>query len=164
MFSVWNPRASAPVPPTETLPRTYAIGLLGMLVVLSCALALCPTARLLSTARLSTARSGVAVALDAGNLVQFEKRKGEVSIGALRQGQSGPLAVPQLGSCTSSGRACWPRAAMHSRGGTQPLRSQPPPKPRISPRLSIQAEGIRGVQACAPADRQRPGARGEAGR
>ena len=117
MFSVWNPRASAAVPPTETLPRTYAIGLLGMLVVLSCALALCPTARLLSTARLSTARSGVAVALDAGNLVQFEKRKGEVSIGALRQGQSGPLAVPQLGSCTSS-RCAWRLwAARHS----QPL-------------------------------------------
>ena len=27
-----------------------------------------------------------------------------------------PLAVPQLGSCTSSGRACWPRAARHSQG------------------------------------------------
>ena len=54
-----------------------------MLVLLSCAVALCPTARLLSTARLPIARSGVVVALDSGNLVQFEKRKGEVSIGAL---------------------------------------------------------------------------------
>eukprot|EP00964_Phaeocystis_antarctica_P025326 scaffold14224_cov62-Phaeocystis_antarctica.AAC.1 len=113
-------RASAAVPPTETLPRTYAIGVLGMLVVLSCALALCPTARLLSTARLSTARSGVAVALDAGNLVQFEKRKGEVSIGALRQCQSGPLA---LGT---------PR---HCLGCSSP----PPPKPPIPPPLTVQA-------------------------
>ena len=38
-----------------------------------------------------------------------------------QRGQSGPntvkvppLAVPQIGSCTSSGRACWPRAARHS--------------------------------------------------
>ena len=53
------------------------------LVLLCCTVALCPTARLLSTARLPTVRSGVAVALDSGNLVQFEKRKGEVSIGAL---------------------------------------------------------------------------------
>ena len=98
-----------------------------MLVVLSCALALCPTARLLSTARLSTARSGVAVALDAGNLVQFEKRKGEVSIGALRQGQSGPLAVPQLGSCASPGRAWRLWAARYSQEEVGPLGAQPLP-------------------------------------
>ena len=32
-----------------------------------------------------------------------------------------PSAVPQLGSCTSSGRVCWPRAARHSQGGPQLL-------------------------------------------
>lgn len=54
-----------------------------MLAAFLLSTALCPTARVLNTARLATSRSGVAVALDVGNLVQFEKRKGEVSIGAL---------------------------------------------------------------------------------
>ena len=34
----------------------------------------------------------------------------------LQQGQSAPLAVPQLGSCASSGRAWWLWAARHSQG------------------------------------------------
>ena len=37
-----------------------------------------------------------------------------------------PLAVPQLGSCASSERAWWPRAARHSQGEAQPLSAQPP--------------------------------------
>ena len=49
--------------------------------------------------------------------------------GPVQQGQSTvALAVPQLGSCTPSGRAWWPRAARHSRGGPRPLGSQPPPQ------------------------------------
>lgn len=39
-----------------------------------------------------------------------------------------PLAVPQLGSCASSGRAWWPRAARHSQGGPWPLGSWPRPQ------------------------------------
>ena len=66
-------------PPTER--RSWRLR--PMLLVLSCAVALCPSVRVLSTARLPTARAGVAVALDSGSLVQFEKRKGEVSLGAL---------------------------------------------------------------------------------
>ena len=41
-----------------------------------------------------------------------------------------PLAVsaPQLGSRTSSGRACWPRAARHSQGGPRPVGPHPQPQ------------------------------------
>ena len=46
----------------------------------------------------------------------------------LQHGQSASLAVPQLGSCSSSGRAWWPRTARHSRGGPRPLGSQPLPQ------------------------------------
>ena len=38
------------------------------------------------------------------------------------------MAAPQLGSCASSGRAWWPRAARHSQGGPRPLGSQPRPQ------------------------------------
>ena len=38
------------------------------------------------------------------------------------------LAAPQLGSCTSPGRACWPRAARHSQAEARPLRAQPQPQ------------------------------------
>ena len=44
---------------------------------------------------------------------------------ARQHGQSGPLAVPQLTSCASSGRL-W--AARHSQEEAQPLGSQPPPR------------------------------------
>eukprot|EP00964_Phaeocystis_antarctica_P036842 scaffold21024_cov55-Phaeocystis_antarctica.AAC.5 len=44
-------------------------------------------------------------------------------------GQSAPLAVLQLGSCASSGRAWWLRAARHSQGEAQPLGA--PPLPRV---------------------------------
>ena len=57
-----------------------------------------------------------------------------------------PLAVPQLGSCASSGRSWWPRAARHSQGGPRPPGPQPQPrvlelaasKVALSLRLSIQ--------------------------
>ena len=42
----------------------------------------------------------------------------------LQHGQSSPLAVLQLGSCASAGRAWWPWAAQHSQGETQPLGAQ----------------------------------------
>ena len=38
------------------------------------------------------------------------------------------LAAPQLGSCTSPGRACWPRAARHSQAEARPLGAQPQPQ------------------------------------
>ena len=50
--------------------------------------------------------------------------------GAVEQhGQSAPLAVPQLGSCTSSGRAGRLRAARHSQEEAGPLGA--PPLPRL---------------------------------
>ena len=39
-----------------------------------------------------------------------------------------PLAVPQLGSCASSGRAWWLWAARYSQGEAQPLGPQPRPR------------------------------------
>ena len=39
-----------------------------------------------------------------------------------------PLAVPQLGSCASSGRAWWLRAARHSQEEASPLSAQPLPR------------------------------------
>ena len=38
-----------------------------------------------------------------------------------QHGQSGPLAVPQLGSCASSGRAWWLWAAFTLRGRSRPI-------------------------------------------
>ena len=35
------------------------------------------------------------------------------------------LAAPELGSCGSSGRAWWPRAAQHSQGGPRPVKYRP---------------------------------------
>eukprot|EP00964_Phaeocystis_antarctica_P085267 scaffold53835_cov57-Phaeocystis_antarctica.AAC.2 len=79
------------------------------------------------------------------------------TVGAVRQrGQSGPLAVPQLGSCACSGRAWRLRAAPGSSGrletprargrptgrhatASQPLEralSEPPPKWPIPPLLT----------------------------
>ena len=65
-----------------------------------------------------------------------------------QHGQSAPpLAVPQLGSCTSSGCTCWLWVARHSQGEARPrgpqqlthsCSSEPPPKPLISLRLAIQ--------------------------
>ena len=68
-----------------------------------------------------------------------------------QHGQSCPLAVLQLGSCASSGRAWWPWVARHSQGKTPGhwvpnhcLRrsSDPPPKPPMSPLSTIQVEPI----------------------
>ena len=42
-----------------------------------------------------------------------------------QQGQSDPLAVPQLGVCASSGRAWRLRAARHSQEETSPLGAPP---------------------------------------
>ena len=56
-------------------------------------------------------------------------------------GQSAPLAASQLGSCASSGRAWRLWAARHSQEEGDPLGAQPlPPKPPISPPLTIQEE------------------------
>ena len=68
------------------------------------------------------------------------------------------LPVPQLGSCTSSGRAWWPRAAQHSQGRgpsqwgpNHGLRcsSEPPLKSPISLLLSLQARRPDGSRASA---------------
>ena len=48
-------------------------------------------------------------------------------VAAEEHGQSGPLAVPQLASCASSGRA-WRLTARHSQGEARPLGPQPLPR------------------------------------
>ena len=49
--------------------------------------------------------------------------RGSSVLEVLQHGQTAPLAVPQLGSCTSSGRAWWPRAARRSQGAPPRLKS-----------------------------------------
>ena len=58
---------------------------------------------------------------------------------ALQHGQSGLLAVPQLGSCTSSLCAWRLWAARHS-SHCLGCSSPPPPKPPIPPPLTVQAQ------------------------
>ena len=51
-----------------------------------------------------------------------------LGLGLGQQGQRRPLAVPQLGSCASSGRAWRLWAARHSQGEAGPLGAQPLPR------------------------------------
>ena len=64
--------------------------------------------------------------LQAAHMIQCDR----CALWARQHGQSAPLAVsaPQLGSCTSSGRAWRPRAARHSQGGPRLLGSRPRPQ------------------------------------
>ena len=55
-------------------------------------------------------------------------RRGAADAAAEQHGQSAALAVPQLGSCSSSGRGLWLWAARYSQIEAQPLGAQPPPR------------------------------------
>ena len=50
-----------------------------------------------------------------------------------QHGQSAVLAVPELGSCASSGRTLLLWAARHSQGEAQPLGAQPLPLTILAP-------------------------------
>eukprot|EP00964_Phaeocystis_antarctica_P022619 scaffold12575_cov47-Phaeocystis_antarctica.AAC.1 len=79
------------------------------------------------------------------------------SVLAQQQGQSARLAVPQLGSCASSGRAWRLRAARHSREEACPLGAQP--LPRV---LELAATKTADFPAFDhPGTRRREGARGD---
>ena len=63
-----------------------------------------------------------------------------------QHGQSGPSALPQLGSCASSGHA-WParyfeRSILWAPSHRLGCSSQPPPKPPIPPPLTIQVRRV----------------------
>ena len=63
--------------------------------------------------------------------LHFAAQKGHVEFCQLlvaQRAQSDPLAVHQLGSRASSGRAWWLWVACHSQGEAQPLGAQPPPR------------------------------------
>ena len=61
------------------------------------------------------------------------------SSAARQHGQSGPLALPRLASCASSGHAWRLWAARHSQGEVSPLSAQPPPR-MLEPAASTGAD------------------------
>ena len=79
--------------------------------------------------------------LDLGVLVDDRQR-------VWQHGQTAPLAVPQLGSCATSGRAWRLWAAQHSQGEAQPLGARPPPwvlEPAASKAADVTAVDHAGV-------------------
>ena len=78
-------------------------------------------------------------------------------VAAEEHGQSGPLAVPQLASCASSGRA-WRLTARHSQGEARPL--GPQPLPRVLELAASRAAESTAFEHAGAAGRRAPGAAG----